>query len=68
MMTISIHAPTRGATYINQQMKVRKKFQSTLPREERRSELIEELKQDIISIHAPTRGATIQTADNNRPP
>ena len=34
---ISIHAPTRGATSIRQLMAIKLLFQSTLPREERRS-------------------------------
>ena len=56
---ISIHAPTRGATN-NRQPGIRRlfRFQSTLPREERRKKEITDLKNFTISIHAPTRGAT----------
>ena len=54
---ISIHAPTRGATIVSEVSRWRPLFQSTLPREERRSTLNGSTT-DNISIHAPTRGAT----------
>ena len=55
---ISIHAPTRGATWAVLRTKLWQKFQSTLPRGERRCPE-QVLKQVLmISIHAPTRGAT----------
>ena len=56
-LTISIHAPTRGATDDMAIYHCSVKFQSTLPREER---LIDDdlSSDDDISIHAPTRGAT----------
>ena len=56
--SISIHAPTRGATRCRYRKKNIYKFQSTLPREERRTggELSKAV--HTISIHAPTRGAT----------
>ena len=55
---ISIHAPTRGATMLWNSLLSATVFQSTLPREERRSwmKLLRSL--IVISIHAPTRGAT----------
>ena len=56
---ISIHAPTRGATFSLDKPKHKTiLFQSTLPREERlnTSFILGYIK---ISIHAPTRGATI---------
>ena len=57
--TISIHAPTRGATCSTKCQKAgTKKFQSTLPREERPKPFIYKALRTIISIHAPTRGAT----------
>ena len=54
---ISIHAPTRGATKVACYLATLIKFQSTLPREERRgsNSTFDKLE---ISIHAPTRGAT----------
>ena len=55
---ISIHAPTRGATGIGFIAWFFFVFQSTLPREERRSVLEKYEKDFDISIHAPTRGAT----------
>ena len=54
---ISIHAPTRGATELDEEEDVDIKFQSTLPREER-PYLGRINSHDDISIHAPTRGAT----------
>ena len=55
---ISIHAPTRGATQTDAYEAVDYLFQSTLPREERRSTATAYLDSPTISIHAPTRGAT----------
>ncbi len=58
IVDISIHAPTRGATQRVSLYLGKTKFQSTLPREERRyNELFNAIKVRI-SIHAPTRGAT----------
>ena len=37
LMKISIHAPTRGATQVDKSPKELKRFQSTLPRGERRT-------------------------------
>ena len=58
MLIISIHAPTRGATYICFHYKIYVEFQSTLPRGERRSLGKFNYPKKEISIHAPTRGAT----------
>ncbi len=55
--SISIHAPTRGATQKNREAVKRCIFQSTLPREERRRNRYRYYCLSI-SIHAPTRGAT----------
>ena len=57
-MGISIHAPTRGATFECAFQLLSELFQSTLPREERLT--MNTLNTIIfnISIHAPTRGAT----------
>ena len=57
-ITISIHAPTRGATFKDCYRLLCWIFQSTLPRGERQyfhfcSKMLKK-----ISIHAPTRGAT----------
>ena len=57
-VSISIHAPTRGATYLVWQYYRDHLFQSTLPREERRWSAQNLWSIQSISIHAPTRGAT----------
>ena len=59
-LSISIHAPTRGATSeFNGKMSEMARFQSTLLQEERPSfRRISSLLLSI-SIHAPTRGATL---------
>ena len=56
--SISIHAPTRGATFANAIKLDKLLFQSTLPRGERHSVCINFFCALKISIHAPTRGAT----------
>ena len=56
---ISIHAPTRGATYYRCHHLQPSQFQSTLPRGERHKPIEYETDNLIISIHAPTRGATV---------
>ena len=61
-LTISIHAPARGATFSISPFDVAAKFQSTLPRGERRCSTIIPGKHTVISIHAPARGATFGTA------
>ena len=58
--SISIHAPTRGATEKGKNRKQASQFQSTLPREERPYNKYLSKINIIISIHAPTRGATKQ--------
>ena len=56
--SISIHAPTRGATRCWCMISTLCGFQSTLPRGERQSLHSHISPVDYISIHAPTRGAT----------
>ena len=56
--SISIHAPTRGATEQRRKLKSWFEFQSTLPREERLFFPLALPFKVCISIHAPTRGAT----------
>ena len=57
MLKISIHASTRGATQRHRNSQRSKKFQSTLPREERHKD--QNIQISVwISIHASTRGAT----------
>ena len=55
---ISIHAPTRGATYSAQLYQASRIFQSTHPQGVRHNAAVAENKRLDISIHAPTRGAT----------
>ena len=55
---VSIHAPTRGATFAVKKTGDIKRFQSTLPRGERLGHVDKRLVVVIVSIHAPTRGAT----------
>ena len=58
-MEISIHAPARGATAMIWSISlIRRKFQSTLPRGERRWTFFAFYMEIGISIHAPARGAT----------
>ncbi len=57
-MLISIHAPTRGATFFFHLALRDHKFQSTLPQGERPEGAAVSLS-IAISIHAPTRGATL---------
>ena len=59
---ISIHAPTGGATINIKIYVVSNKFQSTLPRGERRKIPFWYYLVKFISIHAPTGGATPGTA------
>ncbi len=56
-LSVSIHAPTRGATKVDGSRKRDLMFQSTRPREARRSDA-NTLDDYEVSIHAPTRGAT----------
>ena len=55
---ISIHAPTRGATFKQKNVAIFYIFQSTLPRGERPNGNEPVHLYATISIHAPTRGAT----------
>ena len=55
---ISIHAPAKGATSTARNEVGRKKFQSTLPRRERRASGSGRRTAGNISIHAPAKGAT----------
>ena len=55
---VSIHAPTRGATLLMRGKAGQGKFQSTLPRGERRCFRLFHRFNRLVSIHAPTRGAT----------
>ena len=55
---ISIHAPAKGATINVAWSQLIDKFQSTLPRRERRGADRESDKTLAISIHAPAKGAT----------
>ena len=58
LLSISIHAPTRGATGVSMSPACFALFQSTLPREERPFHARSVRWSLPISIHAPTRGAT----------
>ena len=62
---ISIHAPTRGATYYRCHHLQPSQFQSTLPRGERHDRSLRLAASSGISIHAPTRGATIDVLLNS---
>ena len=55
---ISIRAPARGATNVFVYQFCKRKFQSALPRGERRFSFCISLQISIISIRAPARGAT----------
>ena len=58
LIRVSIHAPTRGATFSPFFFSPTPQFQSTLPRGERRQSLRNPDAVNLVSIHAPTRGAT----------
>ena len=63
-LCISIHAPARGATVLLRSHSFDcVLFQSTLPREERQSQITELQNIAKISIHAPARGATYTTEE-----
>ncbi len=57
-VSISIHAPARGATPLSAVSARPSEFQSTLPRGERPPRLWDLYDSSGISIHAPARGAT----------
>ena len=66
--TISIHAPTRGATIVRTDSDSPvQRFQSTLPRGERHGSAADSGGASVISIHAPTRGATFVLHPFNDP-
>ena len=58
MAEISIHTPTKGATWKDCDTCSTVGFQSTLPRRERPMSTYRFLNLIIISIHTPTKGAT----------
>ena len=55
---ISIHTPTKGATYYDDFNIMDLIFQSTLPRRERHTSQYMLYEGKHISIHTPTKGAT----------
>ena len=55
---VSIHAPTRGATFFSTSYIKRRMFQSTPPRGGRQDHRLKQFAHCQVSIHAPTRGAT----------
>ena len=57
-LTVSIHAPTWGATMYSVMPQSPIGFQSTLPRGERQKEAYNNGYKQAVSIHAPTWGAT----------
>ena len=57
---ISIHAPAKGATRVTFPSASSSKFQSTLPRRERRQWPRRNERAVHVSIHAPAKGATFQ--------
>ena len=59
--TISIHAPTNGATNMTVCLSGLRIFQSTLRRTERQYQKVPAAGIKLISIHAPTNGATAYT-------
>ena len=63
---ISIHAPARGATQFLILIITAQKFQSTLPRGERRYTPAEDINNVFISIHAPARGATVNALKGDK--
>ena len=56
--SVSIHAPTRGATDRNPVSRMKNQFQSTRPRGARLDAIRAQDVVQPVSIHAPTRGAT----------
>ena len=57
-LSISIHAPAGGATWIERSPDLLASFQSTLPRGERLIVQMNVIDKRDISIHAPAGGAT----------
>ena len=64
---VSIHAPTRDATYQQLKSYRRWKFQSTHPHGMRRFDAQLDMFEPEVSIHAPTRDATSDTDLSNSP-
>ena len=56
--SVSIHAPTWGATKLTVMLSKGKWFQSTLPHGERHAPAVADDETTAVSIHAPTWGAT----------
>ena len=60
---VSIHAPTRGATFVPAEPEqCCCEFQSTRPRGARHADVVVVALPRLVSIHAPTRGATLARA------
>ena len=61
VQNVSIHAPTRGATFVRSGQRDKTKgFQSTHPHGVRLVSTLGQPSRPCVSIHAPTRGATCQ--------
>ena len=60
-ITVSIHAPTGGATKSSFHQLLFKAFQSTRPRGARPADFRQRARRCSVSIHAPTGGATMLT-------
>ena len=59
MLVVSIHAPARGATRLMwKPLRLKNRFQSTLPRGVRPIQRLDGGQHSRVSIHAPARGAT----------
>ena len=56
--SISIHAPTRGATYCQNQSQIRQRISIHAPTRGATATAVPFATCSDISIHAPTRGAT----------
>ena len=67
-LSISIHAPAKGATIMSSSRSSLRSFQSTLPRRERPYRALQGRADRIISIHAPAKGATIPCRPRSRGP
>jgi len=60
--SVSIHAPTGGATFFHLPRRAFNQFQSTRPRGARLRAIDDNTVQGFVSIHAPTGGATFRMA------
>ena len=65
VISVSIHAPTRGATPFSINIELFNPFQSTHPHGVRRKLFVLKFFYNGVSIHAPTRGATLANIPNN---